>query len=160
MKAIGYSMNGYIKELRRLVGKRALIQTGAGVIAENDRGEVLLGRRTDNRMWGYFGGSVEIDEAVEDCARRELFEEAGIAADELELFTVFSGPGAHYVYPNGDEVSNIDIVYLCRRWHGEPRPQPEEMKTLAFFAPCDVPKEISPPLQEVMKRYLKRRGIG
>ncbi len=97
-------MNGYIKDLRCLVGKRTLIQTGAGVIVENGRGEVLLGRRADNHMWGYFGGSVEIDETVEDCARRELLEEAGLVADELELFTVFSGPEAHYVYPNGDEV--------------------------------------------------------
>lgn len=25
-----------------------------------------------------------------------------------------SGPEVHYVYPNGDEVSNVEIIYLCK----------------------------------------------
>ena len=37
----------------------------------------------------------------------------------IEFFCVNSGPEAHYIYPNGDEVSNFEIVYLCRKWHGE-----------------------------------------
>ena len=75
-------------------------------------------------MWGYSGGAVEIDEKIEDCARRELYEEMGITAGELELFYINSGPEAHYVYPNGDEVSNVEVVYICRDYKGEIRPQP------------------------------------
>ena len=54
-----------------------------------------------------------IDEKVEDCAKRELQEEMGLIADELEFFMVNSGKEVHYIYPNGDEVSNIEIIYLC-----------------------------------------------
>ena len=67
-------MSDYIMDLRKIVGHRPLLQVGASIIVENERGEVLLQRRADNHMWGYAGGSVELDEVVEDAARRELFE--------------------------------------------------------------------------------------
>lgn len=147
-------MSGYIMELRKVVGHRTLIQCGAGVIITNARGEILLGRRTDNHLWGYFGGSVEIDEKIEDCAARELLEETGLIADELAFFAVNSGAEHHYVYPNGDEVSNIELLYICTRWHGEMKPQAEEFEELRFFAPDEIDIEtISPPLRPALKKY-------
>ena len=110
---------GYILDLRKYVGHRPLIQVGASVIVEDSQGRILLQLRSDNHCWGTCGGSIEPDERVEDAARRELFEETGLTAEALELFGVFSGPELHYVYPNGDEVSNIDIVFLCRSFTGE-----------------------------------------
>ena len=74
-------MSGYIMDMRRLVGHRTLIHCAASIICVNERGELLLGRRTDNHKWGDSGGAVEIDEKVEDCARRELLEEMGITAE-------------------------------------------------------------------------------
>ena len=111
-------MSGYIMDLRKIVGHRPLLQVGASVILEDEQGRVLLQKRTDNHCWGYPGGSTELDERVEDAAARELFEETGLTANHLELFGVFSGKELHYVYPNGDEVSNVDIVFLCRDYSG------------------------------------------
>lgn len=148
-------MSGYIMDLRKLVGHRTLIQCAASVIVIDGQGRLLLGRRTDNHLWGYSGGSCEIDEKAEDCAKRELEEEMGIVADELTFFMVNSGPETHYVYPNGDEVSNFEIIYLCRRYHGEPVPQPEEIEELAFFAPSEIKMEmISPPIRTAVLKYL------
>lgn len=152
-------MSGYIMDMRKIVGHRTLIQCAGSIIVENEQGQVLLGRRTDNHMWGYMGGSIEIDEKVEDCARRELFEEAGLIADEMELFMVNSGPEVHYIYPNGDEVSNVEIIYLCRKYHGELKAQEDEVEELRFFDIDEVPEEISPPIRPVVEAYLKlRRG--
>ena len=64
-------MSGYIMDMRKLVGHRTLIQCAASIIIENEKGQILLGKRSDNHCWGYSGGSIEIDERVEDCARRE-----------------------------------------------------------------------------------------
>ena len=128
-------MSDYILDLRKLVGHRTIMQCAASVIVINECGQLLLGRRTDNHMWGYSGGSIEIDEKVEDCARRELFEEMGLTADELEFFYINSGPDVHYIYPNGDEVSNIEIVFLCRKYHGQIKRQETEMEELRFFSP-------------------------
>ena len=148
-------MSGYIMDLRKLVGHRTLIQAAGSVIVVNEKGELLLGRRTDNHLWGYAGGSVEIDERVEDCAARELFEEMGVEAEELEFFMVNSGPEVHYVYPNGDEVSNVEIIYICRKYHGELRAQPEEIEELRFFAPEEIGMDmLSPPIRTAVQKYL------
>jgi len=149
-------MSGYIMDLRKIVGHRTLIQCAGSIIIENDRGQVLLGQRTDNHMWGYAGGSIEIDERIEDCAKRELYEETGLIADEMELFMINSGPEVHYVYPNGDEVSNVEIIYLCKKYHGELKKQDEELEDLRFFDINDIP-EISPPIRPVMDKYVQSK---
>ena len=150
-------MTGYMAEMRRLVGHRTVIQCAASVIVVDGQGRLLLGRRSDNHLWGYSGGSVEIDEPVEDCARRELLEEMGIMAQELEFFCVNSGPEAHYIYPNGDEVSNFEIVYLCRNYIGDPKNTDGEMEELRFFSPEEIDLDmISPPIRPVLRRYLEQ----
>lgn len=148
-------MSGYIMELRKIVGHRPLLQVGAGIIVENQKGEVLLQKRADNHCWGYAGGSVELDEVVEDAARRELFEETGLIAKELELFGVFSGPDTHYIYPNGDEVSNVDIVYLCRSYKGILKCQEEEVEELRFFPADALPDDLSPPIRKPLLQWAK-----
>ena len=150
-------MTGYIAEMRKLVGHRTLMQCAASVACIDEHGRILLGKRADNHMWGYSGGAAEIDERAEDCARRELFEEMGLVADELTFFCVNSGPEAHYVYPNGDEVSNFEIVYVCRKWHGEPKACDGEMEDLRFFSRDEIDLEtIMPPTRRVMSALIER----
>ena len=150
-------MTGYIAEMRKLVGHRTLIQCAASIICVDDQGRILLGKRSDNKMWGYSGGAVEIDERVEDCAKRELYEEMGVIAEELEFFYVNSGPEAHYVYPNGDEVSNFEIIYICRKWHGEPKSLDGEMEELRFFTCDEIDlSEISSPIRHVVSAYIDK----
>ena len=146
-------MSDYIMDLRKVVGTRTLLQCGASVILINDRDEVLLQKRRDNGMWAYHGGSVELDECVEEAAARELFEETGLKAEELELFGVFSGPDMHYVYPNGDEVSNIDIVFTCRKYSGMINAEEDEVSDLRFFPIAQLPEAISPPNRRALLKF-------
>ena len=148
-------MSDYIMDLRKIVGHRPLLQVGASVIVEDEKGRILLQKRSDNHYWGYEGGSVELDENVEDAAKRELFEETGLTAERLELFGIFSGKDMHYIYPNGDEVSNIDIVYICRDYTGTLRRQENEVEELKFFALNEIPQKISPPVQKPLNQWIE-----
>ena len=150
-------MSNYILDLRKVVGHRTLIQVGAGIIVEDEQGRVLLQLRSDNHCWGYCGGSMEIDEQAEETARRELLEETGLISEELELFGVFSGPDYHYVYPNGDEVSNVDIVFLCRKYSGSLKCQEGEVDDLRFFAPDEIPEKLSPPIVKPLMKWAESK---
>ncbi|NLK97661.1 MAG: NUDIX hydrolase [Epulopiscium sp.] len=152
-------MTEYIKTLRKMVGHTPILQCGASVIVENEQGEILLQLRKDNHCWGYAGGSVELDEEVEEAAKRELYEETGLIANELELFGIFSGKDMHYIYPNGDEVSNIDIVYVCKSYSGDLKIQQDEVINLKFFPLSDVPENISPPNIKALKEYIRKRTV-
>lgn len=149
-------MSSYILDLRKIVGHRPLLQVGASVIVVDAQGRILLQLRSDNHSWSYAGGSIELDENVEDTARRELFEETGLIAEKLELFGVFSGKELHYVYPNGDEVSNVDIVYVCRQYSGTLKCQEGEVDALAFFPIDQIPENLSPPIRPTLHKWIEQ----
>jgi len=150
-------MSNYILDLRKIVGHRPLLQVGASVIVEDKDGRILLQLRHDNKCWGYHGGSVELDEIVEEVAKRELYEETGLIANELELFGIFSGKDTHYIYPNGDEVSNIDIVYLCKDYSGDINPRDGEAEELRWFSVDEIPNNISKPIKKAIQKWVETK---
>ena len=151
-------MSNYIMDLRTIVGHRPLLQVGASVIVVDDQNRILLQLRSDNHCWGYAGGSVELDEVVEEAAKRELFEETGLIAEKMELFGVFSGKDTHYIYPNGDEVSNVDIVYVCRQYSGTLKCQDGEVDDLKFFKIDDIPENISAPIRKPLAEWIRKNS--
>lgn len=150
-------MSNYIMDLRQIVGHRPLLQVGASVIVEDCHERILLQKRSDNHCWGYAGGSVELDEVVEDAAKRELKEETGLIAHHLELFGIFSGEQTHYIYPNGDEVSNVDIVYICKDYSGTLKCQESEVEDLRFFDVNEIPENISQPLRIPIQKWVEEK---
>ena len=152
-------MKEYLKNLRKIVGHMPILVCGASVIVENSMGEVLLQLRKDNNCWGYPGGSVDINEVVEEAAKRELLEETGIIASSLELFGVFSGKELYYVYPHGDEISNIDIVYICKDYSGEVKPDFTENTQVRFFPLDKLPDNISPPCVPALMKYKEKSEL-
>ena len=83
-------------------------------------------------------------------------EETGLTANSLELFGIFSGKELHYIYPNGDEVSNVDIVYICRDYTGTLKRQENEVEELRFFAFDEIPENLSPPIRKPLGQWVKK----
>lgn len=114
----------------------------------------MLKQRTDNHTGGYAGGSLEIDEEVEAGVRREMLEETGLTAYSLELFGIYSEKDTHYIYPNGDEVSTVDLVYECRDYSGNLRCQPGEVDRLDYFSPDEIPDNIHLPYRKPLMDWV------
>ena len=109
--------------------------------------------------WEIPGGHIEEGESWQDACKRELYEETGLIAKELTLFGVFSGKELHNIYPNGDEVSNIDIVYICKSYDGELKCQPGEVENLKFFDVSDLPDNIFKPNIPAIEEYISKYTI-
>ena len=134
---------GYIEELRKRTNHMPLVLPHSVVVLFNDKDEILLEERSDDGYFDFPGGSIDLKETAEEAAKRELLEETGLIADELELFKVYSGEITHYVYFNGDEIYGVDLVYLCHKYHGELKPQLNEVKKLKFYKIDEVPDKMS-----------------
>lgn len=154
----GTGVGEYIMDMRKRVGHIPLMQCGASVIVENEKGEILLQLRSDNGHWAYAGGSVELFERTQDAAARELYEETGLVAEELELLGVFSGEELRYTYPNGDETSNVDVVYVCRKYHGTLRCEAGEVERLGFFPLDQLPGEIFSVCKPALRAYAEAKN--
>ncbi len=78
------------------------VLVAAGVLVrDRATGAVLLQLRGDDATWGLPGGRLEPGESLEQAARRELLEETGLAAGDLALVDVYSGPEFVVRYPMG-----------------------------------------------------------
>ena len=123
----------YISELRKYVGQKPIINTGATVIVINDKNEILLNLRTDTDTWGIIGGGMEPGESLEETAARELWEEAGLKVERFELLDVLSGKELFFRYPNGDETYTVAVVYKAVGVSGELKINDDESKSLQYF---------------------------
>ncbi len=133
--------------------------TGASVIIYQD-GKVLLQQRKDNLCWAYHGGRVEMGEQVEAAAKRELYEETGLVANSLRLYGVFSGEDHYHVYPDGNEVEIIDIVYVCTNFSGGAKGQESEVNDLQWFALDRIPENLSPPIKSTLLKFVREQQLN
>ena len=143
-----------IQSLRQHIGHAPVLMVGAVILIVDDKNRLLLMKRSDSGCWGSPSGATELGEVVEDAARREAFEETGLQVGKMALFGVFSGPELYYKYPNGDEVYNVTVVYLSRDTVGEISLN-EEHTEWRWFAPLDVPENLSPPIRPVIAKFIK-----
>jgi len=130
----------------------------AGVLLLDENNKVLLQHRTDSGTWGIPGGGLNIGESLEDAARREVFEETYLNVGEMELFNVYSGEEQHWIYPDGNEVYIVNIVFISRDYHGIIKPDGIESKELKFFDVNDLPELIAtnlPILNDLRNRIDK-----
>lgn len=92
-----------------------LIHVVAAALVNGD-GQVLLAQRPEGKslagLWEFPGGKLEPGESPEAALARELDEELGITAPQLEPFTFVS-----FAYP---EFHLVMLLYWCRGWAGAP----------------------------------------
>ena len=88
------------------------------VLSYNEK--ILLEKRVDSDKWALIGGGLRIDESIEACMVREIFEETGLSVDEAELCfrNLYSEPSRIIHYPDGNIVRIITIVFLLK-WNSE-----------------------------------------
>ena len=150
-------MEDFIKKVRKVIGHEPMLLPHAVVILFNEQNEILIEVRADDGYLDFPGGTVDMNEEVIMTAKRELFEETGLIADELEPFNIYSGEITRYQYTSGDITYGVDVVYSCKKYHGELKPQQEEVKELRFMKLSDIKGKLSPRNKQIVKDLYERR---
>ncbi len=132
----------YIAEMRKHVGHDLVMTVGCGVLIENEKGEVLLQKRSDTGEWCVPGGALEPGETYIEAATRELSEEVGIKVSDLKLFGLYSGDDREIHYPNGDVVYSLSVIFITKSFTGEISNSDLEVLDHRFFDKNSIPKDL------------------
>lgn len=114
------SVKSYVTRIRSKLGKDKFIHPAARIIVENDKGDFLFIKRRDNGKLGIPSGSLEEDESIEECIKREVYEETGLTILSLKVIGISSQPSRETVsYPNGDKIQYFTIEFYTSDWKGD-----------------------------------------
>jgi len=90
--------------------------------------QILLGMKKKGfgaGRWNGFGGKVELDEKIEDAAKRELYEEAGITAENFDKVGIID-----FEFQGNPEILQVHI-FKANNFLGDPT-ESDEMKPQWF----------------------------
>lgn len=149
----------YIKDLRSYIGHKPILMCACGCLIFNEKNQVLLQKRSDDNLWGNPGGSMDLGETIYETVTREVYEETNLKLQDLELFAIYSGEEQHHIYPNGDEVYLVNILFKTSHYSGELKSD-EESKELKFFDLNHLPDNITKPFVSVKEDLLKLSGLS
>ncbi len=127
--------------------KRGLTLGVRGLVTDAD-GRVLLIQHTYVPGWYMPGGGVEKGETAEQALARELVEEAGIRVVGRPRLV-----SAHLNHPRhpGDHV----LVYHVADWIACEATSRGEIYAVGWFAPDDLPAEITPSTRRRLQEALE-----
>lgn len=131
--------DSYLGQLRKLVGKRKLISIGARAVLQKPDLSILFIKRSDNGDWALPAGSLELDESILECVKREVWEETGLTVEKAQPFAVYSEPRFAYSTAYGDPYQMFRLVFLVQAWSGELQTHTDETVDARFFAPNALP---------------------
>lgn len=122
---------------------------GVGIFVMHE-GQFLIGQRQGAHgagQWGLPGGHLEHFEAPEECARREVLEETGLAIDELRFLAwtndLFAAENKHYV----------TLFFIGQTAHKcAERREPDKILSWEWRSIDKMPHPLFLPLQNLLKR--------
>lgn len=131
---------------------------GIGVVVVVKNGDkILFGKRlvkVGYGQWGLPGGHIEPGESMIAGAKRELLEETGLTADELEFVNITNDPRP------GDE-HWIHLVFLAKGVHDEPKnTEPNKCGGWEWFSVDKLPEPLFYGHKKLLQAVLKNQILS
>lgn len=136
------SLPDYVRSLRQKVGSELLMLPCVMGLVQNQAGELLLIQHSDSAKWGVPAGLIDPGETPAEAIRREVREETGLKIEPERLIGVLGGQAYRHIYPNGDVVEPLAVVFACRILGGQLQQQvgsESDIQSLKFFTQAQLP---------------------
>lgn len=125
-------------------------KVGVAVIVIKDK-KVLIGKRKvriGRGEWAFPGGHLELNEAIEDCVKREAFEEAGIAIDNISFVTFTNDVRKR------EQTHYITLFYTAHYKSGTVRNmEPHKCEGWEWVKWHDLPTPLFLPIRNLLKQH-------
>ncbi|HOP57129.1 MAG TPA: NUDIX domain-containing protein [Bacillota bacterium] len=144
-------MDNYIKYLRNMVGDNKVILCACSVVIVNEKNEVLLEKRSDNHLWGLPGGLMELEESIEECAIREVYEETFLKIRLTRFLGIFNNPMMRW--REHDEARVIAFAFAAKIVGGSLRVNDHESLEMQYFSKDKLPRIHSVDNYETINAY-------
>lgn len=123
------------------------IGIGTGIMILKDN-KILLGKRVGNFLgtWSMPGGKLDFGEDLGACAIRELLEETGLKAKNLQFISLSD---------NKDSESHfITVGFLCTEFDGTPTTlEPHKITEWTWFDLNDLPSPLFIMSAKIIENY-------
>jgi ADP-ribose pyrophosphatase YjhB (NUDIX family) len=97
---------------------------------QDDKGRLLMIRRTDNDLYAIPGGAQEIGETISQTVVREVREETGITVDVTGLIGVYSDPAHLIAFADGEVRQEFSLCFRAQPFEGKPHTSSESNEVL------------------------------
>ncbi|WP_416220248.1 NUDIX hydrolase [Frankia sp. Cas4] len=133
------------------------IVPAVSAIVADDKGRILLIRRTDNKYWAIPGGGVEPGESVSEATAREVEEETGIDCEVTDVVGIYSNPNHVAAYDDGEVRQQFSICFATRMLGGTTRTSSESAEVR--FVPLEEIGEydMHPSIRLRIQHYMEAR---
>lgn len=129
------------------------------VVVENDKGEILMIRRTDNDNWALPGGAIDLGESISQAAVRETREETGVDVEITGLVGVYSDPKHVIHYTSNNEVrQEFSIALTARPIGGHPTPSDESRDVRWVYSREIAFLKMDRSMRKRVTHHLRREG--
>jgi len=115
---------------------------GTAIIVINKQKKILLGKRVNCVMSGFYGlpgGKLDKGEKLLACAKRELQEETGFIAKKIKNLIVVKE------WLEDQNHDFVHFIFLCNKWTEKLKlMEPDKCESWKWFNVNEIPKKILP----------------
>lgn len=127
---------------------------GGSALVVDDRGAVLMQRRSDSGNWSFPGGTMEIGETLEQCVIRETKEETGLNIEITGILGIYTDPEHVIAYADGEVRQEFNITFYGRVTGGALAVSAESTD-VEFLTPTQLE---TLPVHETVRLRLRHHG--
>ncbi|CCV64039.1 NUDIX hydrolase [Alteracholeplasma palmae J233] len=149
---------GYVKTIRKKIGNDPLFMPCVAAIIYKDK-KILLQKRTDFKLWGLHGGSMELGETFLDTLTREVKEETNLTPIDISVFNVYAGKDFVLHYPNNDVSYLVIQSFIITEVKGDMKAQKSELSELKWFKLNEIPwDKLVPQDKKIIEDFLQTKN--